>query len=422
MKKNLILVLTISALTAYVFFLLPGCSKDGNKTKTERYTYTIYSNPVYKSRSAVLASINGDANTAIQQAGKLYIKDNFIYVNEVNKGIHIINNSNPSKPVQVAFLSIPGNLDIAIKGNILYADMYDELLALDITDPHHAKLTNSIKNFFTGRSYIGNYFTNDSDEVVVDWSQKDTTIEWTTTIDPGGCNGCGFETLNSSAAPLKSSGTAGSMASMVLMNNYLYAISEMHSLGIVDVSNPSNPKLDSSFFAGYDLETIYPFEDKLFLGSQIGVFMYDVSDPQHPVSIGQFEHGTACDPVIADANYAYVTLHSGTYCGGDANELDVVDISNITNSQLVKSYGLVSPKGLSKDGSLLFVCDSTNVKVFNAANPSALTLTQSIASKSPYDVISGNKKLIVVNADGLYQYDYSNINAIKLLSFIAAKR
>ncbi len=370
----------------------------------------------------MLASINGDANTAIQQAGKLYIKDNFIYVNEVNKGIHIINNSNPSKPVQVAFLSIPGNLDIAIKGNILYADMYNELLALDITDPLNAKLTNSIKNFFTDRAYISNYPTNDSDQVVVGWDQKDTTIEWTTTIDPGGCNGCVFETLNSGTVPsAKSSGTAGSMAGMVLMNNYLYAINEMHSLGIVDVSNASNPKLDSSFFAGYDLETIYPFEDKLFLGSMEGVFMYDVSDPEHPVSAGQFTHGTACDPVIADASYAYVTLHSGTACGGAANELDVVDITNITNSQLVRSYALQSPKGLSKDGTLLFVCDSTNVKVFNTANPSALTLMQSIASKSPYDVISGNKKLIVVNADGLYQYDYSNINAIRLLSFIAAK-
>ena len=371
----------------------------------------------------MLASINGNSATPIQQAGKLYIKDNFIYVNEVNKGIHIINNSNPSKPVQVAFLSIPGNLDIAIKGNILYADMYDELLALDITDPHHAKLTNSIKNFFTGRAYIGNYPANTDDKVAIDWNEKDTTIELITTSYPPNCNGCMFETLNNSAnvPSAKSSGTAGSMASMVLMNNYLYAISEMHSLGIVDISNPSNPQLDSSFFAGYDLETIYPFEDKLFLGSQIGVFMYDISDPKHPVSVGQFEHGTACDPVIADAKYAYVTLHSGTYCGGDANELDVVDITNITNSQLVKSYALQSPKGLSKDGSLLFVCDSTNVKVFNAANPSALTLMQSIAGKSPYDVISGNKKLIVVNADGLYQYDYSNINSIKLLSFIAAK-
>jgi hypothetical protein len=422
MKKNLISILSISILIAYVVFLLPGCSKDGNKADTQKYTYTVYT-PVYKSRADVIAGINGYASTPIEQAGKLYIKDNFIYVNEINKGIHIINNSDPSNPVQVAFLSIPGNIDIAIKGNILYADMYDELLALDITDPHHAKLTNTIKNFFTERTFIGSFLANTDDEVAVDWSEKDTTVEISTLPYPN-CMDCLFETMNKGASvpAANSTGTAGSMASMVVMNNYLYAISERHSLGIIDISNPSSPQLDSSFFAGYDLETIYPFEDKLFLGSQIGVFMYDVSDPKNPVSVGQFEHGRACDPVIADGNYAYVTLHAGTECGGDANELDVIDISNITNSQLVKSYDLESPKGLSKDGSLLFVCDSTNVKVFNAADPLVLTLTQTIASKSPYDVIAENKKLIVVNVDGLYQYDYSNINAIKLLSFIAAKK
>ena len=219
-----------------------------------------------------------------------------------------------------------------------------------------------------------------------------------------------------------STGVAGSMAGMVLMNNYLYAISEMHSLGIVDVSNASHPKLDSSFFAGFDLETIYPFEDKLFLGSAIGVFMYDVSNPEQPVSIGNFEHGTACDPVIADENYAYVTLHSGSTCGGDKNELDVVDVQDISNSKLVKTYNLTQPTGLSKDGDLLFVCDDSEVKVYNAANPAGLVLLQQITSNKPYDVIAANKKLIVVNADGISQYDYSNIHNIRMLSFIAAKR
>jgi hypothetical protein len=231
-----------------------------------------------------------------------------------------------------------------------------------------------------------------------------------------------FETLNNVSKAGSTAGVAGSMAGMVLMNNYLYAISEMHSLGIVDVSNPSLPKLDSSFFAGYDLQTIFPFEDKLFLGSAIGMFMYDVSDPEKPVSVGQFEHGRACDPVIADGDYAYVTLHAGTMCGGEQNELNVIDIKDMANSKLVKTYDLKKPTGLSKDGNLLFVCDGTEVKVYNAANPASLVLIKQIKSNEPYDAIAANKKLLVVTADGLYQYDYSNINYIKQLSFIAAKR
>ncbi|MEP6846589.1 MAG: hypothetical protein ABI861_11320 [Panacibacter sp.] len=416
MKKNVRLI-TLQILTvASALLMLSSCSKDHSDKTTQ--TYTIYS-PVYKARSEVLASINGVSTTTIEHAGKLYIKDNFIYLNEVNKGIHIIDNSNTSHPVQVAFLAIPGNLDIAIKGNILYADMYDELLALDISDMHHVKISNTLKNFFTGRGYVNGYVANSDDQIAVDWKEKDTTV----LVENNYCRECNGGVLAFDAnGPKAASGVAGSMAGMVLMNNYLYAISEMHSLGIVDVTNPSAPKLDSSFFAGYDLQTIFPFEDKLFLGSAIGMFMYDVSDPRHPVSIGQFEHGRACDPVIADASYAYVTLHAGDGCGGDQNELDVIDITNLENSSLVKTYTLTKPTGLAKDGHLLFVCDGTEVKVYDAANPLKLIILQQIKSNEPYDVIVANKKALVVTADGLYQYDYSNISNIRLLSFLAAKK
>jgi hypothetical protein len=418
MKKLMrFIILPIIAVVCFIL-LFSGCSKDSGK-KTE--TYTIYS-PVYKNKADVLSSINGASGTPIDHAGKLYIKDNFIYLNDVNKGIHIIDNSNAAHPVEVAFLSIPGNLDIAIKDNILYADMYNDLLAIDITDVHHVKITSTLKNFFTGRVWVNGYPSNDDEKIAVDWHEKDTTIVINDYITyPGSCNGCVFELNDGIPKAASAPGVAGSMAGMVLINNYLYAISEMHSLGIVDVSNASIPELDSSFFAGFDLQTIYPFEDKLFLGSAIGMFMYDVSDPQRPVSIGEFTHGTACDPVIADGNYAYVTLHAGTDCGGDANELDVINIQDIANSELVKTYNLTKPTGLCKDGNLLFVCDGTNVKVYNAANPADLKLLQLIESNDPYDAIAANKKLLVVAADGLYQYDYSNTGSIRLLSFIAAK-
>src|SRR6476620_11254892 len=169
MKKNLQLLPLHVIATIFTLLFISACSKDKNG---KMQTYTIYS-PVYKAKSEVLASINGVSTTNIVHAGKLYIKDNFIYLNDVNKGIHIIDNSNPSHPVQVAFLAIPGNLDIAIKGNILYADMYDELLALDIKDKHHSTITNTIKNFFTGRAYLGNFTANIEDKIAVDWNEKD---------------------------------------------------------------------------------------------------------------------------------------------------------------------------------------------------------------------------------------------------------
>ena len=419
-KKTLLVTYQLFAIIA-VAILFTACKKDSGTSTKNTKTITLYT-PVYGSKATALASINGNAAQPIKHAGKIYIKVNFIFLNDQNKGIHVIDNSNPSHPVSIAFLSIPGNLDIAIKGNTLYADMYNDLLALDITDIHHAAVTHTLENFFTGRSYVNGFSTNVDDKVVTEWIERDTVV--TQEYYPySGCDFCvGADVLTMTPAGVKSSGTAGSMAGMVLMNDHLYAITEMHSLGIVDITNPAIPTLDSNFFAGFDLQTVFPFKGKLFLGSAVGMFMYDVTDPKHPVAVGEFSHGRACDPVIADEHYAYVTLHAGDGCGGDANELHVIDINNLQNAQLVKTYQMIKPTGLSKDGNLLFVCDDTEVKVYNAANPANLLLLKKIKSNQPYDVITFGNKAMVVCSDGLYQYDYSNINNIRQLSFVAAKK
>ena len=52
--------------------------------------------------------------------------------------------------------------------------------------------------------------------------------------------------------------------------------------------------------------------NRLFIGSQTGMFIYNLSNPDNPVQDGQFNHVRSCDPVIADEKYAYVTLRSGS--------------------------------------------------------------------------------------------------------------
>jgi hypothetical protein len=399
-----------------LFCMLYSCHKNNQQTRT----YTIYK-PVYKARSTVLAAINGNVSQPVETAGKIYIRDNFIYLNEVDKGIHIIDNSTPARPIQIAFLAIPGNLDIAVKENILYADMYGDLLAIDIINPKKVKISSIIKNFFTERMYINGTMP-DSTKVIVDWIKKDTTVP----LNSGGgnCDRC-FVDLNAGPAPqnAKAAGVAGSMASMVLINDYLYAITERHNLGIVNVRNASSPVAGATTFAGMDLQTIYPFKDKLFLGSAIGMFIYDISNPEKPVSLGRFSHGRACDPVISDGDYAYVTLHAGSECGGSDNELNVINTKDLMNPSLIKSYPLTKPTGLCKDGNLLFICDgSAGVRVYDASKANDLQLLQKINNKDPYDIIAGNKHALVIAKDGLYQYDYTNVNHIRQLSFFSLKK
>ena len=89
----------------------------------------------------------------------------------------------------------------------------------------------------------------------------------------------------------------------------------------------------------------------------------------------------------------------------------------ICNPVLVKSYPLTNPHGLSKDKNVLFVCDGADgLKIFDASDAANIIQLKQITGLETYDVIANNNKAIVIAKDGLYQYNYADLNNIKLLS------
>ncbi len=113
-------------------------------------TTTAYK-PIYAAAS-VAKNISVTAPAKLDKVGKIYYKDNFIFINETNKGIHIINNANPRNPQKVAFLNINGCTDIVIKGNWLYANNLTDLVVLDVTVPQNATLKTRVENAFLNAS------------------------------------------------------------------------------------------------------------------------------------------------------------------------------------------------------------------------------------------------------------------------------
>jgi hypothetical protein len=170
-----------------------------------------------------------------------------------------------------------------------------------------------------------------------------------------------------------------------------------------------------------NMETLFLLGEKLFVGTTTGMLIYDVSNATKPGLISHYDHITACDPVVADENYAYVTLRSGTRCANGRNLLEVIDISSITNPYLVKSYPMYNPHGLGIDGDLLFICDGTaGLKIYDKSDPLEI-INRKIAHYpdfNTYDVIPMNGTLMLVGEKGIYQYDYSNPQNIVELSRI----
>jgi hypothetical protein len=126
--------------------------------------------------------------------------------------------------------------------------------------------------------------------------------------------------------------------------------------------------------------------------------------------------------VIVDDTLAYVTLRTGSTCGGTTNALDIVNIKNLLSPSIVMSYPMSNPHGLGKDGNLLFICDGdAGLKVYDATNPKNISshLLVTYSQINAYDVIPIDGVLVMIGNDGLYQYDYTNPLNITLLSKIA---
>ena len=419
MKRTLLALRWATVLCMTLAF--SGCLKD-HVTKT----YTIYT-PIYKDRAEVLANIKSNAPQTIKEKGKFYLYGSYIFLNELNKGVHIINNSNPAAPVREAFIDIPGNVDIAVKGNTLYADLYTDLLAIDISNPLQAQLKTVMRSVFPERQYASNFRT-DSTKVVVGWNTKDTTVNVADEATFFNCPNCManrgvFVSDNSAARPAASvPGIAGSMSRFSIVNDIMYAVNT-YELKVLDISNTMVPVKLGSSFVGTNIETIYPFKDKLFIGSGSGLFIYEISNPVSPKRLGSFSHARACDPVVADDNYAYVTLRAGTFCTGVNNQLDVVNVQNLLGPTLTKTYPMTNPHGLSKDGNLLFICDGKDgLKVFDASNVLDLKQIEHVKDIETYDVIAWNNLAIVVASDGIYQYSYSSGADLKQLSKISIQQ
>ena len=411
MKKNIPTLQALTFLMAMVL-LFSSCFKDDC-----RRTYKVYT-PVYKKLKDLRAEVQSRSTQPVTNTGKLYIKGDWIFLNEVKKGIHIIDNSDPTHPVKTSFINIPGNIDMHVKGNILYADLYSDLLAVDITDPAHINVTKYLTNAFPDKSSNPTTTNPDSISIITDWLSRDTTVDCTGSLGRDLCLNCSvfsatqFNSMSSGKA--STTGMAGSMARFAAVSNYMYAVTS-RDLNVIDISTEANPLFIKKQTIGWDIETIFPYNNKLYIGSGSSMSVYSLQNPASPSQLSWSGHWCSGDPVVADDNYAYVTLHEANVCGSKVNQLEIYDLSTPGTPALIKTYLLTNPQGLSKDGNLLFICDD-GLKVYDASQAADIKLISHLPIAGSYDVIANNGIAYVVSKDGLYQYDYSNPQRIRLLS------
>jgi len=362
-------------------------------------------------------SVALSATALAQGAGKIWYDAGKLYVNVVNRGILVIDNTNAVSPQKLGFISIPGNVDLAVRGNIVLANNFDDLVAIDISQLEKPKILDRVDVVFPHRG-------NSHGQERIAWEVQSRAFT------PEELMARNDFTINSSDMPTVGGGNGGgnmggsqggSMSCFAFSGDYLYAVND-EELHLFNIKNPKKlDKLTNKVKVGEDIETVFAKGDKLYIGSQKGMYIYGLDDPTNPEGLGVYEHVRACDPVVVDGKYAYVTMRNGSQCNRAVNQLDVVDISDPRNPRKVQTYRMTNPHGLGKDGNLLFVCDGkAGLKVVDASSPRSLRTIQRFEDIDTYDVIpvSERKLLIMVGSNKISQYDYQDERDVMLLSEI----
>jgi hypothetical protein len=217
------------------------------------------------------------------------------------------------------------------------------------------------------------------------------------------------------------SGKGGSVTRFTISENYLYAVSN-HFLYAYSLSNPAKPEIVFTSPLEYDIETIYPYNKYLFLGTKTGLYVYSIDTASSPRLIGEARHARSCDPVVVNDSVAYVTLKSSPSCGPAVAGLYIHDIKNITEPILKATIELPDPFGLGLQDSVLYVCcGNEGLKVFNVKSPYMPVLLSTMTDGNYMDVIPYNGNLICSVADGIILYDITNPAAPVIIKKIGNK-
>lgn len=412
--------------------LLASCSLFKDEIIDDREMVDVaYFVPQYETTAQLAAKVTVESPKDYAEAGKIVTYQNYIFINKPNEGIHVVDNSNPATPVNLHFINIPGSLDLTIIDDHLYSDMFSALVVFDISD---VTLPDLIEDFTVeevfyynpyrtldnvSRPEVGYDYTqyesiDDSRGIVTGWEVEirqepledqilylrleDTAIAETTSSDQVN----GFNEVS----------TAGSMTRFLPIDRYLYTIN-FNELVLFSIGDNYQPSRFARLDTGTQAETLFQLNNLLFVGSTTGMLMYDVTSPSNPNYLNSIEHFRSCDPVVADENYAYVTLRGGTNCFTETNELQIIDIRTPEELSVVARQVMFNPHGLAIHQDYLLVCDgSAGLKVLDVSNREQPEILSTDNIPFAYDIIVDFPSALVVGEGVLYQYDLSNLPEI----------
>lgn len=389
-----------------------------------RFETRVIATPVLLDKQEVRASIAVEPQQSITESGKIYTYLNYVFVNDKNRGVHVIDNRVPSNPQKINFLKIPGNFDIEVRNDILYADSFSDLVLFDISDIDAISYLTTYEDVFdnfgfsqaslqggVSRIEYGDYDPNIS--FIVDWTYEEIQVE----VENNGDNDFTVLEAAVSSDAGNITGQGGSFARFKIVDTYLYAV-DFSDLYVFDIATPGTATPLGQQSLGWQIETIFNQGDYLYIGSQTGMLIFNIEDRTSPYYESEIAHWRGCDPVVVKGDYAYLTLRGGNVCGQNLSVLEVIDVTDKSNPFIAQSYTMQEPYGLGINDNTLYVSDGPNgMHMYDISDPVNLNPIAVVDGVNVFDVIPQQDKLIAIANNVLLQYEYEAIGLSLISEF-----
>jgi len=322
------------------------------------------------------------------------VSGNYAYVCVENTGINIVDISNPDTPSLVPFTDPIGTYNVfsaVARGSYLYlANGSQGFQVLNVSSPSAPTVERSYgaHNQVEGVAVAGQYsFTSD------------------------GTWGLQIYDISSQRNPEEiTTGITGDVKYLSIAGAYAY-INKNYDLYSVDISNPENPQIQSSYL---DIDNVanggWASGNYLYLAENInGLSIIDISDPTAaPKYSAKYDlDGNSMD-VVTRGDYAFVAAYSPAMLYSFR-----IDNSNAPLLEASCAIAGVSSRHIRIAGNYAYICAGTSgVAIVDISNPAApsLVTTQSVESSTAWGIdVDGN--YLFVAADGendIFIYDISN--------------
>ena len=292
--------------------------------------------------SPVSAGIVGSALTSsplyASLSNRLSIVDGYAYIASNDKGLQVIDISNPLAPALASSVDTPGSsYDVSVtEGYAFVADAANGLQVIDISNPLVPVLVSSVDTPGTalGVSIASGY------AFVADSSSGLQVIDISNPLAP---------------VLVSSVDTPGSARKVSVSNGYAYVADGYSGLEVIDISNPSSPVIVGNLYVtGYPYANyVRIFDNFAYLAASsigAGLYIIDISIPSAPVLVGSIGTPGSDDVSIANG-YAYT---ADTRSG-----LSVVDISNPAAPVIVNRIDTpAEAHGVSVANGYIYVSDN----------------------------------------------------------------